>query len=36
MLQKIRALPQGIKLIIVCVICLGIGVIVVSLVKWLG
>ena len=36
MLQKIRSLPQSIRMIIVCVICLGFGVIIISLVKWLG
>jgi hypothetical protein len=36
MLQKIRALPQGIKLVIACVICLAIGVLIVGLVQWLS
>jgi hypothetical protein len=36
MLQKVRALPQGIKLIIACVICLAIGVLIVGLVQWLS
>jgi len=36
MLQKIRALPQGIKLVLVCVICLAFGVLIVGLAKWLS
>jgi hypothetical protein len=36
MLQKIRALPQGIKLVIACVICLATGVLIVGLVEWLS
>jgi hypothetical protein len=36
MLQKIRTLPQGIKLALACVICLSFGILVVGLVKWLS
>jgi len=36
MLQKIRTLPQGIKLVLACVICLAIGVLIVGLVEWLS
>jgi len=36
MLQNIRALPQGIKLVIACVICLTIAVVIIGLVQWLS
>jgi hypothetical protein len=36
MLQKIRALPQSIKLVLACLICLAFGVLIVGLVEWLS
>ena len=36
MLQKIRALPQAIKLVLACAICLAIGILIIGLIEWLN
>jgi len=35
MLQKIRSLPQGIKLVLACVTCLAVGILIIGLIEWL-